>query len=89
MKEPKTKIELKEQLKISITKSLAASCKAAKEEARDTPYDFDLTIAAAIEKETAEFRKFVAQFKAKSQANSKLVSSPTSSHSNGTDRDRA
>jgi hypothetical protein len=31
MKEPKTKIELKEQLKISVTKSLSASCKLANE----------------------------------------------------------
>lgn len=83
MKEPKTKIELKEQLKISVTKSLSASCKRAKEEAADTPYDWDLTMAEAIEKRNAEFRKSVAQFKAKSQANAKLVSSPTASISNG------
>ena len=89
MKEPKTKIELKEQLKISVAKSLATSCKAAKEEAEDTPYDWDLTMAEAIEKRNAEFRKSVAQFKAKSQPNSKLVSSLTATTRNGTDSDRA
>ncbi len=89
MKEPKTKAELREQLKVSVTKSLATSCKLAKEEATDTPYDWDLTIAEAIEKRTAEFRKSVAQYKAKSQANAKLTSSPKTSLSNGTDSDRA
>jgi hypothetical protein len=42
-------------------------------------------MAEAIEKRNAEFRKSVAQFKAKSQPNSKLVSSQKASSINGAD----
>jgi hypothetical protein len=90
---PKTKPEKKLQYKLNITESLAAKCDAAKKEAEDTPYSWDATIAEVVEKETAAFSQFVAEFKAKrqpkSQADSKLISGPTHSHSNGTDSERA
>jgi uncharacterized protein YpuA (DUF1002 family) len=85
---PRTKIELKEQLKISVNNSLFTDCKSAKEEAKDTPYDWDLTMADAIAKENAQFRKYVADFKAKSQTSTKLVSSSDLAKANGADRDR-
>jgi hypothetical protein len=83
---PKTKPEKKVQYKLNITESLAAKCDAAKKEAEDTPYSWDATIAEVVEKETTAFRQFVADFKAKSQAESKLTSSLKASSINGTDQ---
>jgi hypothetical protein len=97
MKRPKTKPEKKVQYKLNLNESLAAKCDAAKKEAEDTPYSWDATMAEVIEKETASFRQFVAEFKAKSQpesqaesqADSSLNSSLKAARSNGADAERA
>jgi hypothetical protein len=93
VKQPKTKPEKKVQYKLNLNESLAGKCDAAKKEAEDTPYSWDATMAEVIEKETASFRQFVAEFKAKSQpesqADSSLNSSLKTARSNGADAERA
>jgi hypothetical protein len=93
VKQPKTKPEKKVQYKLNLNESLAAKCDAAKKEAEDTPYSWDATMAEVIDKETTSFRQFVAQHKAKSQpksqADSRLSSSPKTSSINGTEPDHA
>jgi hypothetical protein len=76
---PKTKAEPKIQIKLSVAKSVADACAAARQEASDTPYDWNATMAEAVDKENAEFRKHLAEYKAKSQPTGGLTSSPPSS----------
>ena len=47
---PKTKAEPKVQIKLSVAKSLADACAAARQEASDTPYDWNATMAEALDK---------------------------------------
>jgi hypothetical protein len=76
---PKTKAEPKVQIKLSIAKSVADACVAARQEATETPYDWNATMAEIVEKENLEFRRHVAEYKAKSQPTAGLTSSPPSS----------
>ena len=85
---PKTKAESKVQIKLSVAKSLADACAAARQEASDTPYDWNATMAEALDKENAEFRRHVAEYKTKSQPTAGLTSSPGTSRPNGAERER-
>jgi hypothetical protein len=82
---PKTKPEPKVKIKISVAQSVAAACDAARKEAADTPFDWNATMAEKIERENAEFRDFVAQYKAKPQPNTGLEVSPTLSNGSAPD----
>jgi hypothetical protein len=81
---PRTKPEPRVQIKLSVAKSVADACEAARKEAAETPFDWNATMAEKIEKENAEFREFLAQYKAKSQPNAGLEISPI----NGADPDQ-
>ena len=89
---PKTKAEPKVQIKLSVVKSAADACAAARQEATDTPYDWNATMAEAVERENVEFRRHVAEYKTKSQPtagpNSSPPSSPTTSTPNGAEPER-
>jgi hypothetical protein len=89
---PKTKPEPKTQLKFSVPQSLAEARDAAIKEAEDTPYDWTSTIIAGMEQDTAEFRTFVAEYKARSQAQVRPKVGPEISPKpgpiNGSDPDR-
>ena len=74
---PKTKAESKVQIKLSVAKSVADACAAARQEATDTPYDWNATMAEAVEKENVEFRRHVAEYKTKSQPTAGLNFQPT------------
>ena len=76
---PKTKAEPKVQIKLSLAKSVADACAAARQEATNTPYDWNATMAEAVERENIEFLRHVAEYKAKSQPVPGLASSPSSS----------
>jgi hypothetical protein len=86
---PKTKAEPKVQIKLSLAKSIADACAAARQEATDTPYDWNGTMAEAVERENLEFRRHVADYKAKSQPTAGLSSSPTTSNPNGAEPKRS
>ena len=85
---PKTKAEPKVQIKLSLAKSVADACAAARQEATDTPYDWNATMAEAVERENGEFRRHVAEFKAKSQPTAGLTSSPATNNPNGVEPKR-
>jgi len=85
---PKTKAEPKVQIKLSLAKSVADACAAARQEATDTPYDWNATMAEAVERENLEFRRHVAEYKANSQSTAELTSSPTTSNPNGAEPKR-
>jgi hypothetical protein len=85
---PKTKAEPKIQIKLSVAKSVADACAAARQEATDTPYDWNATMAEAVEKENVEFRRHVAEYKTKSQPTAGLTSSPRTRSPNGAEPER-
>jgi hypothetical protein len=68
---PKTKPEATVQIRVSVPKSLADACDLARKQAKDTPYDWNATMAEAIAKANTEFVKFLA----KSQPNVRLTAS--------------
>ena len=74
---PKTKAEPKVQIKLSLAKSVADACAAARQEATDTPYDWNGTMAEAVDRENLEFRRHVAEYKAKISAHRRANSQPT------------
>jgi hypothetical protein len=70
---PKIKPEATVQIRISIRKSVADACESARKLSKDTPYDWNATIAEAVEKANSEFVEFLA----KSQPKAGLAASPT------------
>jgi hypothetical protein len=83
MKEPKTKAEPRVQIKLSMPKSLAEACDAARKRAENTAYDWNAEMVEAVEKANITFTKFLDQYEAKVQANTGLTSSPIASPTNG------
>jgi len=73
MKQPKTKPEPTTQIRISVPKSVADACELARKQAKDTPYDWNGTMAEAVEKANTEF----VQFLAKNQTKLPLATSAT------------
>jgi hypothetical protein len=78
---PKTKPEPTVQIRISVPKSLADACDLARKQSKDTPYDWNATMAEAIQKANTEFVQFL--------ANSQPKPGLTSSQTNGVQADRA
>lgn len=86
---PKTKPEPKVQIKISLAKSVAQACDLARKEAEHTAYDWNATMAEALEKANSEFLQFLAQDRTNAQPDTGLNSSPRSHRANGSDLDHA
>jgi hypothetical protein len=86
---PKTKPEPKIQIKLSVPQSSATAFDATRKEADQLGFDWNATMIEQMEKTNAEFSQFLAQHRAKLQANTGLTPSHSVSSANGADRERA
>jgi len=86
---PKTKPELKIQIKLSVPKSSADAFDSTRKEADELGFDWNATMVEQMEKTNTEFSQFLAQRRAKVQPIVGLTPSPRPITANGKDTDRA
>jgi hypothetical protein len=85
----KVKPEATVQIRISVRKSVAVACDLARQQSKDTPYDWNGTMAEAVEKANSEFVEFLAKAQPKVQPGRSLNPVDRVSTRNGSDPDRA
>lgn len=86
---PKTKPEPKIQIKLSVPHSKATAFDATRREADELGFDWNGTMVEQMEKTNTEFSQFLAQHRAKLQANTGLTPIDRISTANGPDLERA
>jgi hypothetical protein len=86
---PKTKPEPKIQIKLSVGQSSATAFDATRKEADELGFDWNATMVEQLDKTNTEFSQFLAQHRAKLQANTGLTPSHKVSTANGAERERA
>jgi hypothetical protein len=86
---PKTKPEHKIQIKLSVPQSSATAFDATRKEADELGFDWNGTMVEQMEKTNTEFSQFLAQHRAKLQANTGLTPRDRISTANGADRERS